>query len=223
MSLLIVTGCSGKPFIVKQTNISVPTSKQIFIVSHGWHTGFVVPAKTILAQLPQLANLFGETSFIEFGWGDKGFYQAEEITSGLTLSAVLWPTESVVHVVSVPEKPIVYFSSSEVIALCLNRKQYALLISFIEHSFSKDSSGNIIKLKKGIYGNSQFYKGEGDYYLMNTCNKWTAKGLNSAQVNISPAFKLSADSVMDFLSSYKNGRIKGACGINVTDPASDLK
>jgi hypothetical protein len=71
-----------------QTDISVGSSKEIYVVSHGWHTGFVVPASTIESRLPQLRDRFANAPYIEFGWGDKGFYQAKEITSGLTLQAI---------------------------------------------------------------------------------------------------------------------------------------
>lgn len=116
------------------------------------------------------------------------------------MQAIFWPTESVMHVVAVPKRAEDYFANSDVKTFCLHEGQYARLVSFIENSFKKDKNGNIIPLKNGIYGNSQFYKGEGDYYLMNTCNKWTAKGLSSAGMTISTTFKLTAGSVMDYLS-----------------------
>jgi hypothetical protein len=75
-------------------------------------------------------------------------------------------------------------------------------MSFIEHSFYKDSDGNIIKTKDGTDGDSQFYKGEGQYYLVNTCNTWTAKGLKSAGLSISPTFKITAGSIMGYLARH---------------------
>ena len=63
----------------------------------------------------------------------------------------------------------------------------------------------MLALKNGIYGNSQFYKGVGDYYLMNTCNKWTAKGLKSIGMDISPIFKLTADSIMTYIKGINQG------------------
>lgn len=210
--LLVISGCSTKPNIIKQTDISVPMLNEIYIVNHGWHTGFVIPAYTIQSQLPQLKSRFTNTPYIEFGWGDKAFYQAEEITSSLALRAILWPTESVIHAVAVPEIQGNYWSNSEIVALCLDSHQYALLISFIEHSFYKDNNGHITKLKSELNGNSQFYKGEGDYYLMNTCNKWTAKGLKSAGFDISPSFKLTADSIMDYLSKQNKSLTRRSCG-----------
>jgi uncharacterized protein (TIGR02117 family) len=210
--LIFVSACSTKPHIVKHTDIKVTSNKEIYIVSHGWHTGFVVPAEAILKQLPQLKDRFKNTPYIEFGWGDRDFYQAQEITSGLTIQAIFWPTESVIHAVAIPERADIYFPNSDVEVICLKTDQYSLLISFIENSFYKDKNNKIIKLKNGTYGNSQFYKGEGDYYLMNTCNKWTAKGLKSVGLDISTTFKLSADSIMDYVSEYNTTLTSHSCG-----------
>ncbi len=217
ISLLSISACSTKPHVVKSTDIHVSSPKKVYIVSHGWHTGIVVPTETIQKQLPQLKKRFKNTPFIEFGWGDEGFYQAEEITSGLTVRAIFWPTEAVIYAVAVPEPAEAYFTNNQVEALCLQDRQYSKLISFIENSFYKDSDGYITVLKNGKYGNSQFYKGVGEYYLMNTSNKWTAKGLSSADMDISTTFKLTADSIMDYLSEHKqaltncsSGRTKGA-------------
>ena len=212
--MLLVIACSTKPHIVNSTDITVSSARKVSIVSHGWHTGFVVPAETITNQLPQLKERFNDTPFIEFGWGDKNFYQAKEITSGLTVQAIFWPTESVIHAVAVPEPAEIYFSNSDIETLCLQDRQYAKLVSFIENSFFKESNSDIVPLKSGIYGNSQFYKGEGDFYLMNTCNKWTAKGLSSADMDISTTFKLTARSIIDYLSDANNNLSSSTRGCN---------
>lgn len=209
--LLVVSLFSSKPYIIKHSDISVASSHEIYIVSHGWHTGIVVPASTIQKQLPQLKMRFHDIPFIEFGWGDKNFYQTPEITFSLALQALLWPTESVMHTVAVPIRPEIFFSNSETVKLCLNSKQFSLLTGFIEQSFYKDNDNKIVKLTHGIYGDSQFYKGEGHYHLMNTSNKWTAKGLKSARLDIAPTFKLTADSIMDYLSDYKKTQTGDSC------------
>jgi uncharacterized protein (TIGR02117 family) len=204
LSLFIVSACSTKPHVLKQTEIGVPGSREIYVVRQGWHTGFVVPSSTIQTQLPQLYERFGDTPYMAFGWGDKEYYQAEQITSGLTVKAILWPTESVMKVVAIPERPDIHFTENDLEALCLDSKQYALLIGFIENSFYKDSDGKLKKSKNSSDRNSQFYSGEGQYYSMNTCNNWTAKGLKSAGLNISPNFKQTAGSVMGYLSRHRD-------------------
>ena len=75
----------------------------------------------------------------------------------------------------------------------------------------------MIALGAGIYGDSQFYRGAGEYYLTNTCNKWTAKALQSAGMDISPGFKLTADSVMGYIKEWQQeaanaGAVEGKCG-----------
>ena len=199
--IIILAGCSAKPHIVSSAEeFEGSGQNEVYVVSHGWHTGFVIPAPEIQGVIPELEQRFGNTPYIEFGWGDKGFYQAKETTLGLTLRAIFWPTESVVHSVAVPQKVEEYFSNSEVAKLCLNDGELSALIGFISSSFYRDRSGNLLELQKGIYGDSKFYSGVGDFYLMNTCNRWTAKGLKSIGMDISPRLKLTAGSVMNYLT-----------------------
>jgi len=209
--VICLSSCSSKPYISEQTILSFNESKQVFIVNHGWHTGFVIPADDIQSILPELESRFNDNLYLEVGWGDKGFYQANEITSGLTIQAIFWPTESVVHVVGINELPDIYFSHSETIGLCMTETQYALLIDFIVNSFEKTLDGKIKQLRNGIYGNSQFYQGAGNYYLFNTCNKWTAKGLKSAGISIDPIFMFTASSVTESLSPKYISEVKESC------------
>ena len=199
----LLTACSTKPHIVKTTDINVASTQPVYVVNHGWHTGFMVPADAIIKQLPQLRERFGSVAYIEFGWGDKEFYQAEEITAELALQAILWPTDSVIHAVGIAKVSERYYAHHQVQTLCLDSTHYARLLAFLENSFYKNENGKIIPLTTGVYGNSHFYQAEGDYFLMNTCNKWTAKGLRSAGINISTTFKLTSDSIMDYLSDRK--------------------
>ena len=199
--IIILAGCSAKPYIVSYAEeFEGSGQNEVYVVSHGWHTGFVIPAPETHGVIPELEQRFGDTPYIEFGWGDKGFYQAKETTLGLTLRAIFWPTESVVHSVAVPQKVEEYFSNSEVAKLCLNDGELSALIGFISSSFYRDKSGNLLELQKGIYGDSQFYSGVGEFYFMNTCNRWTAKGLKSIGMDISSSLKLTAGSVMNYLT-----------------------
>ena len=182
---------------------------EIYIVNHGWHTGFVVPASKIQQAIPELQKRFGNAPYIEFGWGDNEFYQAEEITSGISLKAIFLPTDSVIHAVAIPRKVEKYFINSDMEKFCLGDTEFKSLVNFISSSFLRDDSGNLMRLNHGIYGDSQFYKAKGDFHIFNTCNKWTAKGLESAGMKISTTFKLSSGSIMNYLSREgSSGRIE---------------
>jgi len=217
MTLLVTTlinGCSALPEVVTpDPKNAEPLNDDVYIVSHGWHTGIVLPAAAIQTRLPSLRERFQGAPYLEFGWGDKGFYQAAEITTGLTLQAIFWPTESVVHVVALNAKAPQVFPHSQSLQVCMSDVEYASLLTFIENSFQRhEVSGDLVSLRNGIYGNSQFYAGVGDYYLMNTCNKWTAKALKSAGMDIWTTFKLTAGSIMNYLEDSQRLAVKGRCG-----------
>lgn len=196
MSYLLILGFMSS---VNGAQLSTEQNK-IYIVNHGWHTGIIMSSELIKHMMPELNERFKHKTFIEFGWGDKGFYQANEITTKITLKAIFTPSESVMHAVGFNTSPPQYFKSSEMQALCLSDIKFNKLNRFIKDSFLVDDKNNIIKQRKGIYGDSQFYKGVGAYHLTNTCNKWTANALKQMGVDINPIFKLTAQSVMSSIN-----------------------
>ena len=202
--LIITTKCFA-------TELEKSAKNEVYVVNHGWHTGFVVHASEIQKEIPELKQRFGNAPYIEFGWGDKEFYQANEITPDITLKAIFLPTESVLHAVAVSSEADKYFKHSEVHKFCLEDLELKSLVDFISNSFYRDESGSILKLNHGIYGDSQFYKAKGNFHIFNTCNKWTAKGLESTGMKISTTFKLTAGSIMTFLS---NGKSKSSIALN---------
>jgi len=182
--------------VVETTEIIAPVATPVYVVRRGWHTGFVIPSQLIQSLLPELADRFGDTPYMEFGWGDRVYYQSADKSLGMTLRAVLWPTDAIVYTRAIPDQPSDYYPDAKVETLCLESGQFALLVSFIENSFYRDTEGDIVFSQDGLLENSLFFKGTGEYYLFNTCNTWTARGLKSAEFGISPAFKVQAGSVM---------------------------
>lgn len=201
---LALIACSGKPYAVEPEQKGEAVSlNPLFVVSHGWHTGLIIPARHLNDVVPELEGRFGPVPYYEIGWGDKAFYQAREITTGLTLQAIFRSEGAVLHVVAIPGDPRDYFSGSEVLETCIPESGLSSLKTFLAGSFARDSAGRLIALSKGIYRDSQFYHGVGRYNLLNTSNKWTAKALRSAGMDISPAFRLTAGSVMSYLRSNR--------------------
>lgn len=195
----VLSGCATLPYAIEPNAVTDGETTGIYVASHGWHTGIIVPSAFIYTKLPELKQRFSDVNFFEIGWGDAGFYQANEITSGLTFQAIFLPTQSVVHIVGFNDAPSVYFSSSVVEPIKVHNAHISSLLAFIANSFQRDENNALMMLRKGIYGDSQFYAGIGSYYAFNTCNKWTAKALYSAGVDISPMLKLTAPSVMAVL------------------------
>ncbi|WP_166253431.1 TIGR02117 family protein [Marinobacter salicampi] len=202
--LFVLYGCTAKPHVVEpDTEADGERTVRLYVVSHGWHVGVAIAADQLNPVVPALKERFDGAEYYELGWGDKGFYQAPEITTGVTLRAIVWSRGAVVHVVAVPGSPAEYFGSNDLVHTRINAEEAESLARYLASSFTRDAKGDLVGLKRGIYGESQFYEGEGRYHLLNTSNKWAAKALKSAGMAISPTFKLTADSVMEFVEENR--------------------
>jgi uncharacterized protein (TIGR02117 family) len=192
-------GCESKVVRPNAPASSHATPQAIYVANHGWHTGVIIPAREINREMPVLKDRFGDAEYYEFGWGDAKFYQAGEISFGLGVRALCWPTDAILHVVALPNDPQTYFSTSEVATLFITKQGYDRLREFIRLSFARDSLGNTQTTGRGIYGDSHFFRAEGKFFLTNTCNKWTAKAIKSAGLNIPVTFRFTAGSIMKYL------------------------
>lgn len=178
----------------------LPESKEeetyLFVVNHGWHTGIIISQKNLGEDLFFLNEYFGISQYYEIGWGDKGFYEADEITTKITLQALFQSTPSVLHIVAVNEHPLLYFSASEVVKVPISQKAHSLLNKNISQSFMRNEKGKVIKTKSGIYGKSFFFTGIEFYNITNTCNTWTARVLENSGLPINSFLTLTAKSVI---------------------------
>lgn len=213
----VLAGCSGAPYPVAFSPVAnEQRPHRVFAVSHGWHVGLVLPAAPLVARLPALKERFANASYFEIGWGDKGVYQSEEITARLILQAMFSSTGAVMHVVSLPpsaDAPFDTFTSSEVVEFCASERELASLNQFVQQSFLKSTIDQLIATKPGIYGNSQFYEATGRFHLLNTCNKWVAKGLLSMGLGVDPTLALTAGNVLNQLKSSGRGVRSAAHGM----------
>jgi uncharacterized protein (TIGR02117 family) len=222
MALAALTGCNNAPHAIAFSPVpDEPRPHRLFAVSHGWHVGLVLPAAPLVASLPVLKERFPHASHFEIGWGDKGFYQAEDITASLILQAMLSSTGAVMHVVSLPpsaDTPFDAFSGSDVVEFCASQRELASLNAFVQHSFLKSTTNQLMPMKQGIYGNSQFYEATGKYHMLNTCNKWVAKSLVSMGLAVDPTLALTAGNVLHQLQA--SGRAVRLAGKGVTGIAA---
>jgi uncharacterized protein (TIGR02117 family) len=166
------------------------------VINNGWHTGLIVPAAPFQQRFPALKQRFATAQYLEIGWGDKGFYQAKEITVAIALKAMLGLSGSIMHLVAIPDTPQAYFPTSEIKSICLSNTQLKQLNAAISDSLAQGPDQDVQALGPGLYGDSEFYAAVGAYHLLNTCNSWTAQRLVRAGMPIRSAFKLTAASVM---------------------------
>lgn len=200
--LMFLPSCASLPRAHRNfTSANTERNQRIYVASHGWHTGIILEKKNLNHRMHSLAKRFPHADYYEVGWGDAGFYQANKITAKITLNAVFLPSDTVVHLVGLNSDPVSYFSNSQVQEVSISDEGMKSLCAFVESSFARDETGKPKMLGPGLYGDSQFYEGQGKYHIFNGCNKWTAKALHSGGIDIEPVMKITSASVMREISA----------------------
>ena len=193
--VLLLPGCETVPPI-RDTG---PYTRLIHVTSNGWHTAIVVPAPALVAMgaIPELEDFSG-AAFLEFGWGDRTYYPANEKTLGMTLSAALVSTPAVMHVAR-HQAPPRNDSGYEVISVGLTEEGFRRLAKTLAAEFERPVDGRAEAISRGLYPHSYFYRAHGDFHLFNTCNTWTARMLSASGVALSPSGIVTADKLMSRL------------------------
>lgn len=199
--LTLSSGCAG-PLKGLYPPRAGETVKSVYVVSHGWHTGIVVRRQGIPEGIWPEQQAFPDSDYLEVGWGDRDFYLAAEATSGLALKAAFWPTASVLHIVGVSEPAGRFFPVSEILEIQVSDRGFERLVTFIQDAHARDERGQAILLGPGQYGNSRFYLAREKYFLLNTCNSWTARALRSAGAPITPLYAVTAGNVMSQAKTF---------------------
>jgi uncharacterized protein (TIGR02117 family) len=170
----------------------------VFVAANLYHSGIILPREAIAAaaqrrNLPALAMIakrFAEFPWVEFGWGDEGFYTrvptTRELTTALALRALLRPgNPSVLHVAGLAEHPRQAFPEASMVRLALGEPGFDRLSALLDASFVRDRGG-IVELGPGLYGQSLFYRAAGTFNLLRVCNHWIADLLDAAGVPTAP-------------------------------------
>jgi hypothetical protein len=62
--VLLLAACSGQPYIVEpQPEADAIRSHKVYVVSHGWHAGFIIPGREVNQVVLELASRFGDVAF----------------------------------------------------------------------------------------------------------------------------------------------------------------
>jgi uncharacterized protein (TIGR02117 family) len=168
----------------------------IFVVSHGWHAGLVLPSRAAAVADWPLGSASRRAEQVEIGWGERDYYMTSDPGWWLAVKAVLLPNESVLHLVWLNAPLEELFPRSEILEIQLSAVGMERLSRYIGDSFARNDHGLGIDLGAGRYGDSRFYLSRERYHAFNTCNVWVARALRAAGCPISPVFALTVKDLM---------------------------
>jgi uncharacterized protein (TIGR02117 family) len=178
----------------------MPTVR-VFIVLHRWHSGVVLPRAALApAILPEVAD-FPDADYLEFGWGDRDYYQGKRGARVISRAA-LWPRPGVLHVASCSGRVVTCFPYSRIVSLNMSDSALHRLSETLGGSFQRDAQPKAAPLGPGLYGESRFYPSREKFYLLKTCNTWTASLLQVGGYPIRPVSSLTVEALMKQLRPY---------------------
>ncbi len=179
----------------------------IYVTSNGWHSEIAFARAHLPAgAIPEAAD-FPAARYLSFGWGDAEYYPAPEKDLGMTLSAALLPTPAVVHLAGLPAHPSDIFPGDEVIEMKISAEGFRKLTAYLDASFARGGKARARAVTPGLYGFSQFYPATGKFHLFNTCNSWTAKGLEQSGLPVTVFGTWTAEDLMAQLRRAVEGRL----------------
>jgi uncharacterized protein (TIGR02117 family) len=191
----LVSGCAG-PVRGLYPPAAGEHVKSVWVVNHGWHTGVAVRRDDIPEGVWPEHLDFPRSEFIEVGWGNEEFYVAPRGTVWLALKAVVKPTPSVLYLVAFDDLMGRSLRSRDIIELRIAEPGLRRLATFLEEAYARDALGRAIPLGRGQYWKGRFYRARERYFLLKTCNTWTAEALRTTGAPITPLYALTAGNVM---------------------------
>jgi uncharacterized protein (TIGR02117 family) len=179
-------------------NAAVASDLAFYVGSHDWHTSIVVPREQIPTDTwPRgiTKRTFSPYPYLEIGWGDRKFYTAPKPNVAMALRAAFLSGSSVLHIVGLGRPLERALPWSALVRVSCTRAEFASLCRALGGTFERDASGHARALGAGLYGEtSRFYQARGRYYLLNTCDTWTARMMRAGGLpaNTSPVETWSA-------------------------------
>ena len=160
---------------------------EIYILTNGVHTDIVVPIKNNIKDWSsEISYLHTKkkdslSSYLAFGWGDKGFYLDTPTWADLKVSTALKATTGL----SSSAMHVTFYKNLQEDESCkkikISAENYKKLMQYISASFSLDKQSKIQRIGNHSYGvNDVFYEAKGSYNLFYTCNSWANGALKRA-------------------------------------------
>jgi uncharacterized protein (TIGR02117 family) len=198
--VLIIVSCRF-PEETAATGNEGKENYEVFVVQQRWHTGIIFRTEDVNPEIwPEIENYL-HRNYVDVGWGDERFYQAQGDPVFLALRSMLAPTRSVllVYPFSLPLRRS-YGEESRIMRIPMNSEQHAALTSYVSGQYLRDSDGNI--QPSTIHGESDlFFLAKGKYHLFKTCNTWVARGFKQAGFDVRSFCILNANQVFRQLAT----------------------
>lgn len=178
--------------------------RSIYVVKRGWHTGVAVAAADWPNRSWSVLADFPDSDYLEFGWGDERFYQAETESWWLGIRAALWPTSSVIHVIGVRSPIVENIAADEIVEVRVSADGLQRMAEAIEREFTQRAPAATPVSLGAAPKPNHFYPARRKFYFPRMCNWWIASRLQEASCPVQPWSVVTATRVMREARSFES-------------------
>jgi uncharacterized protein (TIGR02117 family) len=171
---------------------------EVYVISNGYHAGLALPRERLAEfaggrgypALIAVAQRFASFDWIEFGWGEREFYQSVATVGDMNWRMALRAlfaagNRSVVHVVGISGDPVRAFKA-EMMKVPVSRNGFDHMLQKLDATFLAPENGALPDLGRGLYGPSLFYPANGTFGITRVCNHWVGDLLAAAGLPANP-------------------------------------
>ncbi|HEY0686896.1 MAG TPA: DUF2459 domain-containing protein [Steroidobacter sp.] len=191
----LLAGCAANDACY-EPGTSEETFRSVYVVKRAWHTGIAIAAADWPNRHWSVLADFPESRYLEFGWGDARFYQAEEESFWLGFRAAFFSTSSAVHVIGFEHPSPEALIADEVIEVRVTAERLKQLTHSIEQEFAQSvpvATGASLDVTPQP---NKFYEAKRRFFFPRMCNWWTARRLNEGGCPIAAWSVVSAGRIM---------------------------
>lgn len=190
--MILLAGCSSAKTCLDPA-ASDETLHSIYVVRRAQHTGIIIRADDW--PTPSfLINDFPKADYLEFGWGDAEYYQAEKETIWLGSRAALWPTASVIHVIGLTAPLDKNARAEDLVEVRISHAGLLELVDAINAEFAAQTP--VGRELQSTPRPNRFYNARRSFFFPRMCNWWTAERLKDAGCPIAAWSVITASRVM---------------------------
>jgi uncharacterized protein (TIGR02117 family) len=184
VSCLLGSACASAP--PAHDLASGDESRSIFVIRRSLHTGIALETRELSGTRLTTLEDASTARYLEFGWGDAAYYQAERTTMWAVLASVVTPSESVMSVLPLTQISRESTGDYEAVELRVSRDELRAVVSSIESAFANEAPTPTGRTRRTSAGELEFYAANGAFHLLRTCNRWTTDRLRLAGCTLLP-------------------------------------
>lgn len=162
----------------------------VYLLWSDIHSDIVLPVRGLSVDWqavlgdPDVPQPLPEGGWLAFGWGSESFYRDVPTMADMTPAIVaraLLLDQTVVHVAPLPDP--MWIVPERRLTLFVSEESVVALEQHVLATLVRDGAGRADALAGATYGyGDAFFRAEGRYNPVRTCNRWTGEGLRSAGI-----------------------------------------